>query len=87
MDDWKPGDEAQCIVEGQWIANGHPGPTFLSVHTVTSVDLPHPQWRDWELALGFASFPSARYCSSLFRKVYPLDEEEERQREAELEDS
>lgn len=75
-DDWKPGDEAQCVNDNAWRLNGDKGPSLLNIYTVRKVRR-NPKARPgyMKVALSFAEFPGWVYCHTCFRKPPPPKEE------------
>jgi hypothetical protein len=81
MDDWKVGDLALCIKQGQWqrITTGirhNKGPRCGEVCTVTGVFV-----KDGYIALALAEWPRASgygygYIACRFRKVTPPEADE-----------
>lgn len=72
-DDWKPGDQAQCINNKAWFNDGVAGPSLLNIYTVKAVRR-YPTSLPGRLRVGlkFAEFPHMLYCHTCFRKPQPL---------------
>lgn len=76
---WQPGDQAECIGNGNWFdLHGRrvAGPKTGQVLKVAGV---HDGWSIGEqgkvLGLSFAAFPGESYVAKAFRKVRPRSDE------------
>lgn len=76
-EDWKPGDQAQCIKQGKWnsLVLGIPvvveGPQFLNVYEVVDIFCP-----DNRVFLALAGFDGV-WLADHFRKPDPLELDED----------
>ena len=76
VEQWQPGDLAECIVQGDWVMaetrEDSPGPQLSETRIVTKVRAKRcPVRGEVILWLGFARYPGRIFDASFFRKVRP----------------